>query len=82
MSLIKKYLNPQNDVAFERIFGTEKNKDILIAMLNAVLENPTMFCKFSMPHQKFIFIHLSNLYLTYLSNPLSAPKFEYKIFLR
>ena len=39
MSLITKYLNPQNDVAFKRIFGTDKNKDILIAMLNAVLKN-------------------------------------------
>ena len=37
MSLIRKYLNPQNDVAFKRIFGNEKNKDILIAMLNAVV---------------------------------------------
>ena len=33
-----KYLNPKNDVAFKHIFGTEKNKDILIAMLNAVLK--------------------------------------------
>ena len=39
MSLIRKYLNPQNDVAFKRIFGTEKNKDILIAMLNSILKN-------------------------------------------
>ena len=39
MSLIRKYLNPQNDVAFKRIFGTEQNKDILIAMLNSVLKN-------------------------------------------
>jgi len=38
MNMIKKYLNPQNDVAFKRIFGQEKNKDILITMLNAVLE--------------------------------------------
>ena len=37
MNLVKKYLNPKNDAAFKRIFGTEKNKDILIAMLNAVL---------------------------------------------
>ena len=37
MSLAKKYLNPQNDVAFKRIFGQEKNKDILLAMLNVVL---------------------------------------------
>ena len=35
--MIKKYLNPQNDVAFKRIFGQDKNKDILLAMLNAVL---------------------------------------------
>jgi predicted transposase/invertase (TIGR01784 family) len=37
MSLVRKYLNPQNDVAFKRIFGQEKNKDILLALLNAVL---------------------------------------------
>ncbi|MEM9569759.1 MAG: Rpn family recombination-promoting nuclease/putative transposase [Bacteroidota bacterium] len=39
MNLIKKYLNPKKDVAFKRIFGTKKNSDILIAMLNAVLKN-------------------------------------------
>jgi len=39
MNLARKYLNPKNDAAFKRIFGTEKNKDILIAMLNAVLKN-------------------------------------------
>lgn len=38
-NLISKYLNPQNDVAFKHIFGKEKHKDILIAMLNAVLKN-------------------------------------------
>jgi len=32
-----KYLNPRNDVAFKRIFGTEKNKVILISFLNEVL---------------------------------------------
>jgi len=37
--VIRKYLNPKNDVAFKRIFGTEKNKDILISMLNAVVGN-------------------------------------------
>jgi len=31
-------LNPQNDVIFKRIFGTEKNKDILISFLNDMLE--------------------------------------------
>ena len=35
--VIRKYLNPKNDVAFKRIFGQEKNRDILLAMLNAVL---------------------------------------------
>ena len=39
MNLLMKYLNPKNDMAFKRIFGTEKNKSILIAMLNAVLKN-------------------------------------------
>jgi predicted transposase/invertase (TIGR01784 family) len=33
-----KYFNPKNDVAFKRIFGTEKNKDILISLLNEVLQ--------------------------------------------
>ncbi len=37
--MISKYLNPQNDVAFKRIFGQPKNKDILIAMINTVLQN-------------------------------------------
>ena len=37
--MIGKYLNPKNDAAFKRIFGTEKNKSILISMLNAVLKN-------------------------------------------
>ncbi len=36
--VITKYFNPQNDFAFKRIFGQEKNKKILIAMLNAVLK--------------------------------------------
>ena len=36
--MLGKYLNPRNDVAFKRVFGTEKNKDILIAMLNAVVK--------------------------------------------
>ncbi len=34
---ISKYLDPKNDVAFRKIFGTEKNKDILIHFLNDVL---------------------------------------------
>ena len=37
--MINKYLNPQNDVAFKRISGHPKNKDILMAMLNEVLKN-------------------------------------------
>jgi predicted transposase/invertase (TIGR01784 family) len=30
----RKFLDPKNDFAFKRIFGTEKNKDILIHFLN------------------------------------------------
>ncbi|WP_353276253.1 Rpn family recombination-promoting nuclease/putative transposase [Wolbachia endosymbiont (group A) of Pipizella viduata] len=32
-----KFLDPKNDVAFRRIFGTEKNKGILIHFLNDIL---------------------------------------------
>ena len=35
---ITKYLNPRNDIVFKRIFGSEKNKDILIHFLNDVIE--------------------------------------------
>ncbi len=35
---ISKFLDPKNDVAFRRIFGTEKNKDILIHFINDILE--------------------------------------------
>jgi predicted transposase/invertase (TIGR01784 family) len=33
-----KFLDPKNDFAFRKIFGTEKNKDILIHFLNDVIE--------------------------------------------
>ena len=32
--LLTKFLDPKNDVAFRKIFGTKKNKDILIHFLN------------------------------------------------
>lgn len=32
--MLNKYLDPKNDVAFRKIFGTEKNKDIIIHFLN------------------------------------------------
>ena len=35
--MLGKYLNPQNDFAFKRLFGVEKNKDILMELLNCVL---------------------------------------------
>ena len=35
-----KFLDPKNDFAFRQIFGTEKNKDILIHFLNDVLSFP------------------------------------------
>ncbi|WP_264735766.1 Rpn family recombination-promoting nuclease/putative transposase [Wolbachia endosymbiont (group A) of Rhinocyllus conicus] len=34
---ISKFLDPKNDISFKRIFGTEKNKDILIHFLNDIL---------------------------------------------
>lgn len=34
---ISKFLDPKNDFAFKRIFGTEKNQDILIHFLNDML---------------------------------------------
>jgi predicted transposase/invertase (TIGR01784 family) len=35
--VMQKYLDPKNDVAFKRLFGTEKNKEILVNFLNDVL---------------------------------------------
>ncbi|MGI4776139.1 MAG: PD-(D/E)XK nuclease family transposase, partial [Janthinobacterium lividum] len=35
---VSKFLDPKNDIAFRRIFGTEKNKDILIHFINDILE--------------------------------------------
>jgi len=35
--MLTKYLSPRNDLAFKRIFGTEKNKEILIHFLNDLL---------------------------------------------
>lgn len=35
--MLTKFLDPKNDVAFKKIFGTEKNKDILIHFLNDML---------------------------------------------
>src|SRR3990167_8220659 len=34
---VGKFLDPKNDVAFKRVFGTEKNKDILVHFLNDML---------------------------------------------
>jgi predicted transposase/invertase (TIGR01784 family) len=33
-----KFVNPKNDIAFKKIFGNEKKKEILISFLNAVLD--------------------------------------------
>ena len=35
--MFTKFLDPKNDVAFKKIFGSEKNKDILIHFLNDIL---------------------------------------------
>lgn len=52
---IVKYLDPKNDVAFKKIFGTPKNKDILIHFLNEVLgkrgEDAIKTVKFLDPNQ-------------------------------
>lgn len=34
--MIKKFLDPKNDIVFKRIFGIEANKDILIDFINSV----------------------------------------------
>lgn len=35
--MLTKYLDPKNDIAFKKIFGTEKNKDILVHFLNDMI---------------------------------------------
>ena len=35
---ISKFLDPKNDVAFKKVFGSEKHKDILIHFINDILE--------------------------------------------
>lgn len=35
--MLSKFLDPKNDVAFKKIFGSEKNRDILIHFLNDML---------------------------------------------
>ena len=35
---MRRFLDPTNDLTFKRLFGTEKNKGILIAFLNAIFE--------------------------------------------
>lgn len=38
-TMLSKFLDPKNDLAFKRIFGSEKNKDILIHFLNDLFAN-------------------------------------------
>ena len=35
---ISKFLDPKNDIAFRKVFGSEKHKDILIHFINDILE--------------------------------------------
>ena len=53
--MLTKYLDPTNDVAFKKIFGTEKNKDILIHFLNDILvfrsKQPIVEVEFLKPEQ-------------------------------
>ncbi|MGL5263626.1 MAG: Rpn family recombination-promoting nuclease/putative transposase [Candidatus Rhabdochlamydia sp.] len=50
---LSKYLDPKNDIAFKKIFGSEKNKDILTHFLNDILgfseENHIMDIEFLSP---------------------------------
>ncbi len=39
--MLTKFLDPKNDLAFKRIFGSEKNKDILIHFLNDIFARTT-----------------------------------------
>ena len=51
--MFSKYLDPKNDYAFKQVFGTEKNKKILIAFLNdmVVFEKPIVDVTFLKTHQ-------------------------------
>ena len=54
MIMITKFLDPRNDLAFKRIFGTVRNSDILIHFLNDILElkdDPIRTVKFLKPNQ-------------------------------
>ena len=42
-----KFLSPKNDLAFKRVFGTERNKDILIHFLNDILMRDKLIQKLS-----------------------------------
>ena len=35
---LSKFLDPKNDIAFKKVFGSEKHKDILIHFINDILE--------------------------------------------
>ena len=35
--MLNKFLDPKNDIAFKKVFGSEKNKDILIHFINDML---------------------------------------------
>jgi len=41
MNPMTKFLDPKNDLAFRRLFGTERNKDILIHFLNDIFGRTT-----------------------------------------
>ena len=36
--MFRRYLDSQNDIAFKHTFDSEKNEDILLALLNSVLK--------------------------------------------
>ena len=59
---MQKFLNPKNDIAFKRLFGSDRNKDLLIALLNEVLKNQL--------HKKI----QEGTFLSPVQNPVFWPK--------
>ncbi len=54
------YLNPQNDFAFKRVFGTKENKEVLSTMLNTMLKTlikqPIEIIKYIPPIQNPLYL--------------------------
>lgn len=62
--MIQRCLDPKNDVAFKRVFGTKKNQDILICLLNQVflkqIVAPIINVSFINSVQELGIVHIKN----------------------